>query len=244
MNNDSSERDLIFPSVLTGDFQEVAEEAVVSYGVDTASLNEAGFCWIILKMSVEMDRYPAWKETFKVRTWSCGCEKLCWRRDYSVIDEDGNEIGRGTSDWLVADMKTHRPIRPKSVIDTFDGVEGFDKLLLPQNNRKSMEEASAKLDFPEDIKTLGEPVISKFADYSELDHNHHVNNTRYVAWAFDVLHKIGRDVYSIKGFDINYHAEVREGEKVDIFHTETDGIDHIYGYTEGSKKVFVVRCRR
>ena len=242
--NDSSEADLIFPSVLTGDFQEVAEDAVVEFGVDTPSLNQAGFCWIILKMTVEMDRYPAWKESFKVRTWSHGCEKLCWIRDYQVIDSDGNEIGRGTSDWIVADAATHRPVRPRTVVETFSHVEGYDRLIEEQNDKRMLPFSSPKLDFPEDLASLGEPIISKYADYSELDHNHHVNNTRYISWAYDALHKLGRDVYSVNKFDINYHAEVKAGERVDIYHTEIDGNDFIFGYIDGTKKVFAFRGRR
>lgn len=237
--HECSRDDMIFPSVLAGDFQEAAEYGVYACGVDTPTLKANKFCWIILRMSVEMDRFPAWKEDFKIKTWGCGADKLFWRRDYSVIDSEGNEIGRACSDWIVADDSSHAPVRPTKVAEVFNDQE----LLDPQNDRHALPYASPRLRFPNDMSVLGEPVLSKYADYSELDHNDHVNNTRYIAWAYDVLFKIGVDLYSIRKFDINYHSEVKSGEKVDIYHVKEDGNEVIYGYKADGTKVFIFRCR-
>ena len=237
--HECSRDDYIFPSILAGDFQEVAEDGVLACGVDTPTLKANDFCWIILRMSVEMDKFPVWKENFKIRTWGCGVDKLFWRRDYAVFDDEGNEIGRSCSDWIVADNNTHAPVRPSKVAEVFDNQD----LLNAQNDRLALPYASPKLRFPNDMSVLGEPVLSKYADYSELDHNDHVNNTRYIAWAYDVLFKLGVDLYSIRKFDINYHAEVKSGEKVDIYHMNEDGNEVIYGYKGDGTKVFIFRCR-
>lgn len=240
--HECSRDDLLFPSVLTGDFQEVAEDGVFDFGMDTPSLKNNDFCWIILRMSVEMDRFPAWKESFKIRTWGCGTRGIFWRRDYAVMDLDGNEIGRACSDWIVANNETHGPVRPNIVEAVFrDKTEG--SILEPQWDRLSLDYDAPKMRFPNDISVLGNPVITKFADYSELDHNDHVNNTRYVAWAYDALFKLGIDLRSVKKFDINYHAEVLSGEKVDLYHMKEDGKDTIYGYKGDGTKVFIFRCR-
>lgn len=239
---ESSMTDTILPSVLLGDFQESAEAGVQIFGIDTPVINERGFCWIVLRMSVELKRLPKWKESFKIRTWSCGAESLCWRRDYQIIDGNGDVIGSSTSEWIIADINTHRPIRPKTLIAAFEDYPDCALLATAQNDMKAIDYSSPKLSFPDSLSELGNPVISKFADYSELDHNHHVNNTKYIAWAYDALFKSGVDVDTINSFDINYHSEVKNGERVDLYLTELDGYKYVYGYKNNDEKVFIFRC--
>lgn len=240
---ESSLSDTILPSVLLGDCQEIAEDGVLTFGIDTTALNEKGFCWIVLRMSVEIDRLPKWKESFKLRTWSKGTKSLFWRRDYQVIDSSDNVIGRSTSEWIVADINDHRPIRPSTLINAFSDISSKASFLADsQNEDFALDYSSPKLSFPASVDLLGSPMITKYADYSELDHNKHVNNTRYIAWAYDALYKAGIDVDGIKRFDINYHEEVKKNEKVDLYYSFEDGFHYIYGYKNGVEKVFNFRC--
>lgn len=240
---ESSLTNKILPSVLLGDFQEIAEEAVLSFGVDSDNLNEKGYCWIVLRMSVEIDRFPSWKELFKLRTWSCGTESLFWRRDYKMIDKDNNVFGRSTSEWIVADMNTHRPVRPSTVIEDFKEFPDYASLSSPQNDDKALDYSSPKLSFPKDFSVFDKVIMTKYADYSELDHNHHVNNTRYIAWAYDALYKMDFDVDSIKKFDIVYQSEVKSGEKVDLYYLFDGEYHYIYGYKNEKDKVYIFRCK-
>jgi len=96
-----------------------------------------------------------------------------------------------------------------------------------------------KLDLPARNVYEGEnPVIIKYGDYSELDRNKHVNNSKYTAWAVDALYKyLGQDIY-VKNIVINYNREVRHGEKVEFYVAEEDGGYLICGYKDGDTQVF------
>ncbi|MBN1891719.1 MAG: hypothetical protein JW780_02980 [Clostridiales bacterium] len=59
--------------------------------------------------------------------------------------------------------------------------------------------------------------IVKHADYSEIDRNLHVNNTRYVAWSMDAANYNELMKYVILSADINYLCEIKHKEKVDVF---------------------------
>ena len=98
--------------------------------------------------------------------------------------------------------------------------------------------------FPKDIESLGKPVISKYADYTELDRNHHVNNTRYAAWFCDAIHKFGLKPELIKEFTINYISEVKDSEKVDLYvsMSEDNKKVYVYGMKNDNEKVFVVEA--
>ena len=81
-------------------------------------------------------------------------------------------------------------------------------------------------------------MIIKYADYTELDRNRHVNNSRYTAWAFDALFKYGYDVTLVEDLVINYNSEVKAGEKVELFISNDGEKISVFGYKNIDTKVF------
>ena len=230
----------IFPSVLLGDMQETAECGVKQYDIGTYELGSKGYCWIILQMSVRLTSLPKWKDTFKIRTWNSGIEGLFYTRQYRIFDDDNNEIGCANSKWIIADINTHRPVRPKVISELFDDPDSGKVLSVPQDE-PCVNVEIPKLVFP-DTASLGTSIITKYADYSEIDHNNHVNNTRYISWAYDCLNKAGIDTEKVREFDITYHAEVKEGSQAELYLYKQDGYCFVVGVVE-DKKVFIFRCR-
>ena len=228
--------DRLFASVLIGDLQEAAEHGSKKLGYGTDFLKENNICWIILRMQLKINRLPVWPEKITIATWATDLQKISYGRDFEVKDADGNVIAQATSTWILADLNTHRPViarkrpelPPYSPDDAATKVFGQDcpKLKFPE--RSEVEEITVK------------PVISKYADFSELDRNKHVNNSRYTAWAFDVLYKYGIDVNTVKEITINYIAEVKAGEKVDLFLVENESSLLICGYKNEDVKAFCV----
>lgn len=237
---DTSRSHTVFPSCMLGDMQETSEGGVLQYGMDTDSLLKNDFCWIILKMSVRMKRLPKWRETFKVRTWNAGVSGLFFRRSYYICDADDNVIGSADSLWIIADVNSHRPVRPKNILAMYDKPDMEISISAPQNDFE-LDFTIPSVSFPSDEVIGDSPLMSKYADYSEIDSNNHVNNTRYVSWALDALHKYGVNVDGIKDFDITYHAEVKESEKVDLYVYESEGFYYVVGLKQDSK-VFIFRA--
>ena len=230
--------DRLYASVLIGDLQEAAEQSSFSLGYGTDFLKENNICWIILRMHIEIDRLPLWHETFKIRTWATGLEKIYYGREFEVYDSSGNRIGKATSTWILADWNTHRPViankrpeLPPAFVQSTDLVFG---------------KKCPKIDFPDKADVAGasdKPVIIKYADYTELDRNRHVNNSRYTAWAYDALFKSGYDVSSVKEISINYNSEVKQGEKVELYIADNGGKLAVYGYKDADIKVFAAELK-
>ncbi len=219
------------PNVLLGDLQETADKGAGDCGYDRYDLKKLGACWIILRMRVRYRRLPDWRETFSVRTWSTGVQKFYFDREYEIRGEDGEIIGEGTSTWILADINTHRPLIPAK-------VEGLPKETV-QQDRLVFGQMARAVKIPDRDTLSGEPAILKYADHSELDHNHHVNNTRYIAWALDALYKQGIDADRTNEILITYSSEVHPGQKVEIFTDRTEeGLYTVYGYKNDGKKVF------
>ena len=227
--------DKLYASVLIGDLQEAAEQSSNTVGYGTDFLKENNICWIILRMHIEIDRLLEWHETFKIRTWATGLEKIYYGREFEVYDSKGERIGKATSVCILADWNTHRPViankrpeLPPPLVQSKDLVFG---------------KPCPKVDFPDKSEVAGssdKPVIIKYADYTELDRNRHVNNSRYSAWAYDALFKSGYDVSAIKEISINYNSEVKAGEKVELFICNEEGKVCVYGYKNIDLKVFAV----
>ena len=223
----------MFLNVIMGDMQEAAEKGSAGYGFGTRFLAENNICWIIMKVKAHFDRYPVWGDKFSVKTWGSGLNKITFSREFEYFDEDGNIFGIISTEWILADWNSHRPVIPSK-------KEFLPEVVIP-DTRRVFPDGCIKIAVP-DIAELDrtKSVVCKYADFSELDRNRHVNNTRYIAWAQDALHKYGLDVFAIKDFDVNYISEVKEGEKVDIFVIENDnsGSYTVVGYREDGKAVF------
>ena len=230
--------DMLYPSVLIGDLQEAAERGSYALGYGTDFLKEHNMCWIILRMHIEIDRLPKWHEKFKIRTWSTGLEKIYYNREFEVYDSDGSRIGKATSIWILADWISHRPVIANKHPELPPAVVQSDLYVFGKN--------CPKIAFPEksDVATDSEkPVIIKYADYTELDRNRHVNNSRYTAWAYDALFKSGYDVSAVKEISIMYNSEVKQGEKVELYISDNGEKLAVYGYKDENTKVFAAELK-
>ncbi len=220
-------------AVLLGDLQEASDKGAQDCGFDRTVINSLNACWIILRMRVHIDRLPLWRENFVIQTWSVGREKFYYDREYKILDSDNNVIGYGSSLWILADYGNHRPLNPSKIEGLPSEFSQNDELVFNERCKRSSNIKKTEFDGIN-------PVIVKYADYSELDHNHHVNNTRYMAWAYDALYKAGYDVSGIKDFSLSYISEVLPGEKVELYikASETDSKILVSAYKNEDINVF------
>lgn len=222
--------DCISAAVLFANLQEAADIGAAQRGFDRHDIDSFNACWIVMRTSIRIHKFPKWRDIIKLRTWSTGLEKLFFGREYEVFSNSGELMVEGTSMWILADKNTHSPINPTH-------IEGIADTAL-QNSRKVFGHSCARLKVPKRENISCEPTIVKYGDFSELDHNNHVNNTRYIAWMCDALSKDGYNPQHLMDISINYISEVHYGERVEIFVEKNSDRITIYGYKEGNIAVF------
>ena len=215
---DTDFKDQIQMHSLFSMMQEAASLSAADYGWGAEVTDAMGSCWFLLRMSVRMKKCPAWLEKISVETWSRGSDRLIFLRDFLIYDESGAEIGAGSSTWILANKTTHRPMRPSSILDTTK---------MSAAPLRSLLFDPPHIDPHHDLEWMSSNLsekntLVKFADFSEIDRNLHVNNTRYIAWCLDAAHKQSLDQGDILGIDINYNSEIHYGEKVVLFFSEED----------------------
>lgn len=191
--------------------QEAACMDADRHGFGSDKMDELTACWLILRMKVVMKKIPKWKDTIYIRTWSMGFERLFFNRDFDIFDEDKNLIGEATSVWVIAHQGDHRPIRPQSI----PGMEIFEA-------KAPAVRKTEKVSPIPDEEREGLPKLKRFADYSQIDRNMHVNNTNYVAWSEDACYSEIPTERRIRELTINYSSEVHPGEEVLIYYTKQD----------------------
>lgn len=233
LGTDTDYKDCLQMNALFSMLQEAASVNASDHGWGYEKLDGADYCWILLRMSVRMLHLPAWRESVFVETWSRGADKLYFHRDFILRNEAGEKLGAASSVWILADKTNHRPVRPDHVF----GPEKlqFDPVCVLQN-----EPPKLKTTLNMEQMTSGDSLkntIVKYADFSEIDRNLHVNNTRYVAWSVDAAHRNSLEQGDIIGIDICYQSEITFGQKVILFiHDESTDIVHVDGFCESAGK--------
>ncbi|MBP1757696.1 MAG: acyl-ACP thioesterase [Firmicutes bacterium] len=226
-SSDTDFSDRLQVSTLFALMQESAYRHAEQIGIGTRLLDALDLSWMLSRTSVRLESLPHWGDQIWIRTWSRGARRLLFERDYEFIsgDPDNRPFGRATSEWLVVRRDNHRPQRPEIVLTAAQ---------LPVH-----PEAPAVFDFPSpkiesqigpaNQDTPGrKPDLLKYADFSEIDRNRHVNNTRYIAWCMDAAYAAlfgglqsltdpGTRALELRALDINYLSEIRPGDRVQLF---------------------------
>jgi acyl-ACP thioesterase len=192
-------------------FQEAAISHAENLGVGREDMASKGQGWVLSRMSVLVDRRPAYCENITIRSWPCGFEKLFAIRDYQIIGNDEKAVVSARSAWLVVDIEKRRPLRPQSVMEFLPLNEG-QGVFSPDVGAVTGLADRGNLQKIEERKAL----------YNDLDFNGHVNNISYIKWIEDaldlqVLEKAGK-----MRLDINYISEIMGGEMIDILFAPID----------------------
>lgn len=176
--------------------QEVAGNHARKLEFDITDLQKNELTWVLHRLNVEMDRFPDWRETITIQTWPSSGDGLRAYRDFIILGEDGNTIGRCLSYWLMMNIQSRRPTRiPKEILQ-----------MAPNNTEHVL--AVDKIDLP-DIENAKNPHEYRVRK-SDLDLNRHVNNVRYIDWALSSL----PDDVSANKIDITFLSEAVLGDTV------------------------------
>lgn len=193
---------LIKPNALLQYLQEAAARHAEQLGVGFADLERWGCFWVLVNLRLEMIDTPHWRDRLTIRTWPSGCTRLLASREFVGEGADGRELFRASSEWMILDKRASRP-RNLGRLD----------LHLPAVGRKVLGTELQRLQrVPAPYASAG--TIS--VPFSALDFNGHVNNTEYVRWAFDGVHRCLGHIPPPRSVQVTYTAEVFEGDMIEV----------------------------
>lgn len=181
-------------------------------------MDENGLFWIISKVKIVFAK-PINRSVrnFKLYTWPIEPNRLFIERRFVAVDEQGEQLFSATTIWMMVERDTRR-IASQDVIRQYYNADFDDTPCAADINfQRVRKDGDYSLEY--------ERVIKR----TDLDINHHVNNTRYVNYAVDVLD----DYKTVKQVEIVYHKELKLGDELKIFSKTLDGEVYVVGERNG-----------
>ncbi|WP_320169394.1 acyl-ACP thioesterase domain-containing protein [Maridesulfovibrio sp.] len=197
--------------------QEAATAHADSLGFGIADMAARNSFWVLTSLRIEVEELPLREKKFALETWSRGAKKLRAFRDFCGCDASGREIIRASSEWMVLDSATRKPV----LVDKALNLKAQDKTVFPDAMKRLRPGTPER-----EIRTLK-------VGYSSLDANGHVNNTEYLRWSLDSLRPLGFDQNKVKSIRIAFLSEVFEGNVIKLMDCESrDGGFELLGINE------------
>jgi len=188
-------------SSLCNYFQEVAGHHAEHLGLGFHHMRNAGLVWVLSRLEIAFDQFPAWNDHVTIQTWPTGNERLYYRREFLVSDKDGQKLIKAVSFWLLINSQNKRP----KILPLPEEVE-------KQNTKRYVMQAMDEtIPSPAPEETTIIPVR-----YGDLDINQHVNNVSYVYWITDLFPADYHYNHVPAFFRIDFKQEVKNNESVQI----------------------------
>ena len=211
-------------------------QEAASLNAETLSFSKSNFeaageniSWVLTRLKVRMSRFPKWGEKVSILTFPRGGRRIVAYRDFALTGNDGVELGRATSEWMLIDLASRK------VVAIPDGVfAAANTIRAPVFG----DEPLAKLRW--DCREAAPDALVFRARRGDIDLNGHVNNVHYVEWLME-----GRpdSAMPCRELDIVFKSETLVGEEVRVESVETesgvfvhrvyapDGRDHVIART-------------
>ncbi len=209
--------DYIRPSSVLDYFQDIAGLHANEIGVGYQDALKKKVLWIILYEKFEVvKRVPKYGEDIVVYTWPKKGDKVFFYREYEIKDINDELLVKGVSTWCLINSETRRIERANKL-----ELEGkyYDKENYPNKMPHHLNLKPTNVILEYQYKVL----------LTDLDHNEHLNNARYL----DIIYNSG--VYKGRGHfkDVEI-AFIHEAKLNDIitlkYFKNEDNKDSFVGY--------------
>jgi len=193
--------DRIMPSTILDLFQDAAGQHAEKIGVGFDDMIAREYLWVLTRVKFKILSAPRRYRTVTVKTWPLAPNRLNYRREYCIEDENGQKLIIGSSEWVIIDSKERKFISDPDLYSFSDGFH--DEVMF-----------EGKLGKVRDFATESAPYTVN-AGFSDLDVNGHVNNTKYANYALDAINPKKDDV--LESFQIDYRKEVMQGTQLNVY---------------------------
>uniref|UniRef100_A0A4P8L7T0 Acyl-[acyl-carrier-protein] hydrolase n=1 Tax=Camellia fraterna TaxID=542725 RepID=A0A4P8L7T0_9ERIC len=166
----------------------------------TPEMCKKNLIWVVTKMHVVVDRYPAWGDVVQVNSWVAASGKNGMRRDWIVHDcKTGDILTRASSVWVMMNKETRRLSKIPDEVRVEIGPYFVD-------SPPVLDEDSRKL--PKLNESTADYICTGLtAKRSDLDVNLHVNNVKYVGWIVESAPPPILESHELSSLTLEYRRE-------------------------------------
>lgn len=196
---------------------EVATDHANVLGVGYDRLVKDGNAWVLIRLSVELDRMPRVGDDYIITTWVEDFNRHFSRRDFeiSIASGDTSEVtGHVVSMWTVIDSTTRKsaPLDSLGNLEKVKNPHGYIPAKAPRVKPRDFMDAEKRYDYRVAV--------------SDTDTNRHLTSMRYIQlminlWALDHY-----DHNVISRFEIAFSNEARYDDTVTLSRLDLDTGTH------------------
>jgi len=212
----------IKPSALLRMVHIAADENATQLGVGFHVLHPLNITFVLQRFGLSLTRMPAYDENVTIRTWPAAISRGTFIRKGDMYDADGEKIMEWASLWLLFDLAERKIIKPTALPVELQALGDMGVAIEPK-----------KIDLPADF---GSPFSSYIhtVRYAEVDTNMHMNNSIYGDLIGNAMFPTGeQDAKPWKQLQINYQAETRLNEKIEVTARRDENTCLITGHVSG-----------
>jgi len=211
-------------SSMFGMFQDIAALHAANLGAAVNWLqSEMNVAWVLMRMRVEVDKYPVLAQDLCVETWPQAPRAL-YERDYIIRDTEGKPLVRAAAIWVIMNLGT-REIKRDKFLD-YCGIEIKKERAIDSGIGRLKPIEKAGLAYEKKIK------------YSDVDYNIHVNNAKYVDYVMDAFSFDEHRKRELKALEMHYVNEVGPDETMLIKRKSlSNGKDYVEGMRKTDKNL-------
>ena len=213
--------DCLKMSTLLDVAQEIAGDHAEELGCGFETMIKQDLIWVIVRNYVEIIKKPINFKEIEVVTYPLKPRFVEFNRETEFY-HDGDLFAVSRSTWMVINIKDFSVKAP-------DFFKGFDDDLgyFKRRIRKLPVIEKSQLQKVKEADVL----------YSMLDHNGHMNNTKYVDFYLDIF----RPEFSVKTLQIEYIKQSFLDDKLSLYIKENEGKRYLSGYKDDELK-FYMEC--
>lgn len=173
--------------------QEAAGQHADLLGIGVTNLLKHNFTWVLTRLKITMQQYPARYESVRILTYPSGFDKYFVYRNFVIYNAEGKQIGQATSTWAVMDVKARKMIGVPPMISNIPVPQ--DEAFTERTKGKI-----AKVTAPLTQETFK-------VRWFDLDANQHTNNAYYLQWVIESLPKEILEAHQLTSIDLMYRME-------------------------------------
>ena len=200
--SDFDKYDRIKPSAILELFQDAASQHALEIGVGFDEMRARSYLWVLVRIKFKIISNPQSYQSVIVKTWPLAPNRSTYRREFCIESTSGERMIIGSSEWVVMHSERRRLVSDPGL---YPFTDGFHPEMMFEG----------KLSKIHDFESDSLPRVVN-AGFSEIDVNHHVNNTKYANYVMDAIAPAENDV--LETFQIDYRKEVLEGTTLQIHH--------------------------
>ncbi len=181
------------PLILMNELQGMGDAHAEMLGCGRTFLLENNLAWVVTHYLVDILELPREGEELSFLTWPSCQDTLRAVRDFEVRGADGRLMVRATSQWILIDMATRRPIR-------------FDEHL---QICQSIDRRAWNRTFERFADFDAEKTHIMKCRFDDIDVNQHINNAVYAVWATESVGFDFRNTHRLCGIELNFKKEIK-----------------------------------